>query len=44
MCLQCRPSPAVTSHGGGIYIEGIGQLSTHAALQLAHRIADEVTP
>jgi hypothetical protein len=33
----------VTRDGDGIHIEGIGHMSTHAALQLAHRIADAAT-
>jgi hypothetical protein len=44
ICLECKPAPAVSRDGAVVHVEGIGPLSTHAALQLAHRLADAVTP
>jgi hypothetical protein len=43
-CLHCRPSPTVSRDGDAIYIDGLGHLTIHAALCLAHSIADAVTP
>ena len=44
VCIQCRPAPAVTRDGGCVHVEGLlGPLSTHAALVLAHALADAVS-
>jgi hypothetical protein len=44
VCWECRPAPAVRRDGGYIHIEGLGNLTTHAALRLAHALADAVQP
>jgi hypothetical protein len=43
LCAQCRPAPAVTLQGDVVHIDGLGAFSTHAALVLAHRLADAVS-
>jgi hypothetical protein len=43
LCSQCRPAPAVTLQGDVVHIDGLGTISTHAALALAHKLADAVS-
>ena len=44
ICWECRPAPAVRRDGGVVHVEGLGNLTTHAALGLAHALADAVQP
>ena len=44
VCWECRSAPAVRRDGGYVHIEELGNLTTHAALRLAHALADAVQP
>ena len=44
VCWQCRPSPRVEVRDNLVYVDGLPPLTTEKALQLAHRLADVLTP
>ena len=44
VCWECRPCPGVEVRDGLIHVEGLPPLTSEKALQLAHRLADLLTP
>lgn len=44
ICWRCRPIPHVEVRGDLVHVQGLWPMSTEKALQLAHRLADVLTP
>jgi hypothetical protein len=42
VCWACRPTPAVRRHGEFILVEGLGLLTTDAALVVSNAIVDAI--
>jgi hypothetical protein len=42
VCWECRPAPAVRRHGEFILVEGLGLLTTDAALVVSNAIVDAI--